>query len=165
MKINHFIVFLAIIILSGCEQDTQKIFVVDLSKVIKTSYIQKQEDERNKQILDIIKTAKNEASSTYNEMKKEDIENARQADNMTLTQLWVKEKQSSRQKTIDAIHEKIDSMYKKDDELVILNAAGVVLSGRSTDITQKVIGMVADVTVDYGPLPVVNVSSAKKNKR
>ncbi|PWK28774.1 hypothetical protein [Pseudomonas sp. OV226] len=152
---------IALLNLAGCDQmglNQQKIAYVNLAKTLETSAVGKQEQEWNQKVKDVLVKADKDAQANYTNMPADQQQKARQGDAETLNRQWDIERSSARVQSVKAIAAVVES-YRTSHKLdIVIDSSQIVASNPTSDISQDIIGLLANTTVDYGKLPEVVVN-------
>lgn len=148
-------------VLSGCDQfggNAPKIAYVDVAKVLSDSSIGKQEIQRNQDVKTVLLKAEGHAKEKYKTMPDKQQQQSRDADNITLNQLWIAEQQHSRDMSVKAIAEEAES-YRASHHLdYVIVSASVLAAKNDANITNELIKQLEKKKVNYGDLPKISVS-------
>lgn len=163
--VRSFVVVGAVIFsLTACDQDSsaqQKIAYVDFSSVMKDSVVGKQETEHTQKVKERLLRAEEDAEASYKEMSAKQQQQSRQTDAIIINRQWRAEQQHARTMSIKTIREAVETYRKNNNLTLILDRKQVVAAAADVDISKQIIAQLADVSVDYGKLPVISIRSDK----
>jgi len=150
--------------LTACDQNDsaqQKIAYVDFSTVLKDSVVGKQEAEHTKKVKERLLSAEKDAEQHYKALPDEQQKQSRQADSVIINRQWLAEQQHARIVSLKTIKEAVEAYRQKNTLTLILDRQQVVAASMDADISKQIIAQLADVSVDYGNLPVISIRSDK----
>jgi Skp family chaperone for outer membrane proteins len=157
---------LIIIGLTGCDQiggNAPKIAYVNVAKALSESSVGKQELKRNQDVKEVLLKAENAAKEKYKTMPDKQQQQSRDADNITLNQLWLAEQQHSRELSIKAIAEAAETYRTSHNIDYIMVSTSMLAARENTGVTSEIIKQVEKTTVNYGDLPKIDVSNGQND--
>lgn len=147
--------------LSGCDQlgaNQSKVAYVDIAKVLNESSIGKQEAKHNQDIKAVLLKAESDAKEKYTAMSEKQQQQSREADNLTLNQVWMAEQQHSREVSIKAITEEAENYRASHKIDYVMVSTSILAAKEGADITNDLIKQLEKKKVNYGDLPKISVT-------
>ncbi len=101
--------------------------------------------------------ANSEAESHYKNLSSDKVDGAKRADRQIINNQWLVQQQVARKAVLDEVASVVEELRRKDGYSVVLDKTAVLAIGERDDITEQVINLLKNSTVDFGALPEVSI--------
>lgn len=134
---------------------------VNTAQVLSASSLHKQEQERMAEVMALLQKAELDASQLYKTMSEEEARETKIVDQQLLGQFLDESRQSIRQAVLLEINNAVKTVIAREHYSVAVDATLVLANDTSMDITDKIVQELANIKVNFDPLPEINVRKSE----